>query len=122
MRVLNARFGEDCLRFCRVKFKRIVFQRARQADRQEALVNKILAFQQVLRDAVIVDQPARRFPERRVVQQRIGAVAGVKHQVILLGGRNAQHLHARLAIQGAYLICTQIARHVRIPLLDQQAA
>ena len=122
VRVLNARFGENSFRFCRVKLKWIVFQRARQPDRQEALMNKILAFQQIFSDAVVIDQPARGFPERRVVQQRVGAVAGVKHQVILLGGRNAQHLHARLAVQGADLICTQIARHVRITLLDQQAA
>ncbi len=85
-------------------------------------MNKVLAFQQIFGDAFIIDQPARGFPERRVVQQRVGAVAGVKHQVILLGGRNAQHLNARLAVQGAYLICSEIARHVRITLLDQQAA
>ena len=122
VRVFNARFGENGFRFCRVKLKRVVFQRARQADRQEALMNKVLAFQQIFGDAFIIDQPARGFPERRVVQQRVGAVAGVKHQVILLGGRNAQHLNARLAVQGAYLICSEIARHVRITLLDQQSA
>jgi hypothetical protein len=29
-------------------------------------MNKILAFQQIFGDAVIIDQPARRFPEGRV--------------------------------------------------------
>ncbi|CDL30646.1 hypothetical protein [Enterobacter hormaechei] len=47
----DARLGEDRFCFCRVKRERIVLQRARQADRQEALMNKILAFQQVFGDA-----------------------------------------------------------------------
>ena len=122
MRVFDARLGEDRFCFCRVKRERIVLQRARQADRQEALMNKILAFQQVFGDAFIIHQPARGFPERWIIQQRVSAVAGVKHQIVLLGRRDAKHLHARLAAEGAYLVCTQIARHVRITLLDQQAA
>ena len=85
-------------------------------------MNKILAFQQVFGDAFIIHQPARGFPERWIIQQRVSAVAGVKHQIVLLGRRDAKHLHARLAAEGAYLVCTQIARHVRITLLDQQAA
>ncbi len=122
VRVFDARFGENVFRFCRVKFERIIFQRTRQTDRQEALMDKILAFQQIFGDAFIIHQPAGGFPERRIIQQRVGAVSGVKHQIVLFGGRNAQHFHAGFAVERANLICTQIARHVRIALLDQQAA
>ncbi|MNT29435.1 hypothetical protein D3C72_1651740 [compost metagenome] len=89
MRVFNTHFGEDRFRFGRIEFERIILQRARQPDRQEALMHKILALQQILSDTVVIHQPARRFPERRVVQQRVSAVSGVKHQVVLLGRRDA---------------------------------
>ncbi|MNZ51161.1 hypothetical protein D3C78_689690 [compost metagenome] len=120
MRVFDARFGEDFFCFGRIKFEWVIFQRARQTDRQEALMDKVLALQQIFGDAFIIHQPARRFPERRIIQQRVGAIAGVKHQIVLLGGRDAQHLHTRFAFQRADLISTQIARHVCVALLDQQ--
>ena len=120
--ILNARFIEDSLSFLRIKGERISLQRPRQAGRQEALVNKVLAFQQIFGDALIIDQPARRLPEGRVIEQRVGAVGGIKHQVVLLGGRDAQHLHAGFILQGGNLVSAEIARHVGIPLLDQQAA
>ncbi len=59
MGILNARFIEDSLSFLRIKGERISLQRPRQAGRQEALVNKVLAFQQIFGDAFIIDQPAR---------------------------------------------------------------
>ena len=92
----DARLGQDGFRLGRIVAERVGLQRARQPDRQEALVHEVLALQQILRDALIIHQVARRFPEGRVVQQRIGAVAGVEHQVVLLGGRDLQHLDARL--------------------------
>ena len=58
VRVFNARFGENFFRLSRVKREWIRFQRARQTDRQEALMHKILAFQQVFGNAFIINQPA----------------------------------------------------------------
>ena len=85
-------------------------------------MHEVLALQQILRDALIIHQIARRFPEGRVVQQRIGAVAGVEHQVVLFGGRDLQHLDARLVFQRVGLIGAQFASDIGVALLDQQAA
>lgn len=78
-------------------------------------MNKVLSFQQIFGDAFIIDQPARRLPEGRIIQQRVGAVGGIKHQVVLLGGRDAQHLHAGFILQGGYLVSAEVAGHVGIP-------
>ncbi len=66
MGILNARFIKDSLSFLRVEGERISLQRPRQVGRQEALVNKVLAFQQIFGDALIINQPARRLPEGRI--------------------------------------------------------
>ena len=83
---------------------------------------KILALKQIFGDAVVVHQPARGFPQGRVFQQRVSAVAGVECQVILLGGGNAQHVNAGFPLQGGYLIGAEIAGDIGITLLNQQAA
>ena len=44
MRLFDARFSEDVFGFLRVECKRVIVQHARQADRQEALMDEILPF------------------------------------------------------------------------------
>ena len=61
-------------------------------------MDEILPLQQIFRDAVVIYQPARRFPEGRVFQQRVGAVAGIKDQIVLLSGRDAEDLDARFTL------------------------
>lgn len=75
MGILNARFIEDSLSFLRIKGERISLQRPRQAGRQEALVNKVLAFQQIFGDALIIDQPARRLPEAGLLSSGLALLA-----------------------------------------------
>ena len=79
MGILNARFIKDSLSFCGSKVNGLVSS-APAVGRQEALVNKVLAFQQIFGDALIINQPARRLPEGRIIEQRVGAVGGIKHR------------------------------------------
>ncbi len=48
-------------------------------------MHPILPFQQLLGDALIIHQPARRLPQCRIAQRRVVFAAGVETEVIDLG-------------------------------------
>ena len=61
-------------------------------------MGKVLSFQQIFGDAVVIDQPASSFPERRITHQRVILVAGIKGQIVLLSGGNTHHFDARFTL------------------------
>ena len=87
-RRLDLGVGQDLLGLLDVELERSVGQRAGETNGQEGLVNLALAAQQVLGDAVIVDEIARRLPEGGVAERRIGL--GVDEEVVGAGRGNGE--------------------------------
>ena len=65
-----------------------------------------LPFQQIVGDAFVIEQPARRLPERRIAERR--RRLGVELQEIKRSVRNGQGFDARLALQGRHLVCPRL--------------
>ncbi len=76
-----------------------------------------LPFQQIVGDALIIEQPACRLPERRIAERR--RRLGIELQEIKRSIRNSQRFDARLALQSRHLVCPQVACDIGIALLDQ---
>lgn len=67
-------------------------------------MHPILPFQQLLGDALIIHQPARRLPQCRIAQRRVVFAAGVETEVIDPGRIGLLDAYARRIAQRVELI------------------
>lgn len=85
-------------------------------------MNAVLTFQQLVRQAVIVNQPACRLPQRRIPQRRLLWALSVKADVINQAGREGINTHIGGVLQRGNLIRAELIGDIHITLLDQQTA
>ncbi len=93
-RRLAAGICQDLLSLFDIQFLGIVFQGAREADREEGRVDIALAAQQVAGDAVVIKELARRFKEGRIAQ--FPAALGVDENRV--GARRGDRLDREFAL------------------------
>ena len=84
-------------------------------------MNAVLTFQQLVGDTVVIHQPARRLPQRRVAERRLLRVFGVEAEVVDQARRESVDTHVGIALQRGDLIGAKLVGDIHIALLDQQA-
>ena len=82
----------------------------------------VLVLQELVREAVIVDQPPCRLPQRRIREGRHRRIGSVEQQVVNARRGELPKLESRPALQRRKLVRPQIAGNVRVSDAHQQLA